>query len=276
MRPDPPAQPSPPPPGSAAKSPALMSREPSRASSTISTPSGPTKPVPPTSRPKLNLAKRTVTEVPQDDAPAPSTDSKANPFGAARPVDTAAKEKEAEEKQQARLKEKKEAEEKAAAEKKIAEEKAKEEAKLAKDAEKAKATETGPSPTPKVPAGPRVPSGPRNRNGNHNAVKENGHVAPQPTFEILRRQADTDSVASGEETEGANANGEVVEDKSIKPQQIEHEISAPVTNGKPAQQFEPSAEPTAAALEEDGWSTVPAKTKKTKGGIPPAARAIAS
>ena len=282
MRPDPPAQAQSPVSAPAAKSPALMSREPSHASSTVSIPSGPAKPAAPTSRPKLNLAKRTVTEIPTLETSAPISDSKASPFGAAKPVDTAAKEKEAEEKQQMRLREKKEAEEKAAAEKKATEEKAKEEAKTAREAEKAKAVDNSSPPTPKVLNGPRTASGPRGRNGNQDNVRDNGAPPVRKTYEILRRQADTDSIASGEEVEGADANGTIVDDKSIKPQQVERDISSSMTNGKPqngtsaVQQPESPADPTATVLEEDGWSTVPAKTKKTKGSITPAARAIAS
>ena len=282
MRPDPPAHAPSPVPAPAANSPALISREPSRASSTVSTPSGPAKPAALTSRPKLNLAKRTVTETPTAETPTASSDSKASPFGAAKPVDTAAKEKEAEEKQQIKLREKKEAEEKAATEKKAAEEKAKEEAKTVKEAENAKAAENGSPTTPKIPNGPRVPSGSRGRNGTQDNAKDGGAAPVRKTYEILRRQADTDGVASGEDVEGAKANGNIVDDKSIKPQQIERDISSPLTNGKPQngissiQQPDSPADPTATALEEDGWSTVPAKTKKIKGSITPAARAIAS
>ena len=282
MRPDPPAQASTPAEAPSAKSPAMMSREPSRASSSVSTPPGSAKPIAPTSRPKLNLAKRTVTEAPEAENDASVSDSKASPFGAAKPVDTATKEKEAEEKQLTRQKEKKEAEEKAAAEKKAAEEKAKEETRQAKEAEKAKAAENGSPVTPKIPTGPRVPSGARGKNGNQNNSKDSEPAPARKTYEILRRQADTDSTTDGEEIEGADANGNIVDDKSIKPQQVERDISSPTanggsqTNGTGAQQPDSPSDPTATALEEDGWSTVPAKTKKTKTTITPAARAIAS
>jgi translation initiation factor 4B len=64
-------------------------------------------------RPKLNLAKRTVSEA-EPAAPPSSTDSKASPFGAARPIDTATRERQVEEKrQQAIQKKKKEMEDKA-------------------------------------------------------------------------------------------------------------------------------------------------------------------
>ena len=70
----------------------------------------------PASRPKLNLAKRTVSEALPSPSSSASGDTKASPFGAARPIDTAAKEREIEEKRVAAVKEKKEAEEKAKSE----------------------------------------------------------------------------------------------------------------------------------------------------------------
>jgi translation initiation factor 4B len=78
-----------------------------RPDAAVKSPSGtpetsvPSSPVPqhsaPATRPRLNLTKRTVSEA--EPAPASSTsDSKSNPFGAARPIDTAAREREIEEK----------------------------------------------------------------------------------------------------------------------------------------------------------------------------------
>jgi len=66
----------------------------------------------PSTRPKLNLAKRTLADTP--DQPSPTTSSgKSNPFGGAVAVDTAARERQVEEARIAALAEKKEAEEKA-------------------------------------------------------------------------------------------------------------------------------------------------------------------
>ncbi|KAJ5488704.1 hypothetical protein N7539_003594 [Penicillium diatomitis] len=79
-------------------------------------PKEPTSPAAPAARPKLNLQKRTV----PDAAPASAADagdSKASPFGAARPIDTAAREREVEERRQLALRQKKESEDKAKAEK---------------------------------------------------------------------------------------------------------------------------------------------------------------
>jgi len=71
----------------------------------------------PMTRPRLNLAKRTVTDAP--DQPSPTTSvsgSKPNPFGGASAVDTAARERAVEEARAAAAAEKKESEEKAKAE----------------------------------------------------------------------------------------------------------------------------------------------------------------
>ncbi|KAK8076396.1 hypothetical protein PG994_003668 [Apiospora phragmitis] len=101
-----------------------------------SSPAGPA--AAPAGRPKLNLAKRTVSEAPGVTSPplASASDPKANPFGAARPIDTAAKEREIAEKKEQAAKERKEADEKAKEERRLAKEAAAKEA-----AEKAAAAE---------------------------------------------------------------------------------------------------------------------------------------
>ncbi|PSR78448.1 hypothetical protein BD289DRAFT_122402 [Coniella lustricola] len=85
-------------------------------------------PAAPAGRPRLNLAKRTVSEAPGIQSPSAGADSKASPFGAARPIDTAAREREIEEKKQREIQEKKEADEKAKEEKRLAKEAAAKEA----------------------------------------------------------------------------------------------------------------------------------------------------
>ncbi|KAK7711059.1 Eukaryotic translation initiation factor 4B [Diaporthe eres] len=122
MRPDPPAQ----------------SPVPSRpASEAPSSPAlAPAAPAATGGRPKLNLAKRTVSEAPGVLSPSLTSDSKASPFGAARPIDTAARERLIEEKHQQALKEKKEAEEKAKEERRLAKEAAEKEAAEKEVAEK--------------------------------------------------------------------------------------------------------------------------------------------
>lgn len=251
MKPDAPPATSP----QASKSPPLSNSQPSNPPSPAAAPAAPV------SRPKLNLAKRTVSEAVPDAAASPAADAKASPFGAARPVDTAAKEKEVEEKRQVALREKKEAEEKARADKKAADDKAREERKPAKDAEEAS------KPQGEKANGQKAEKPVKGEKQD----KENGASAPAPgkSYEILRRNANEEASAADEEVDagGENANGVVTGDKETKPKEIVRDINA--TNGGV------SAEPTAESLEEEGWSTV-SKPVKGKKNINQAARAIAS
>ncbi|KAI1331313.1 hypothetical protein F5Y16DRAFT_395752 [Xylariaceae sp. FL0255] len=92
-------------------------------------------------RPRLALQKRTVSESKDASSPAAGGDSKASPFGAARPIDTAAKEREIADKREQVLKEKRDAEEKAKEERRLAKEAAAKEAEDKKEAEKKEAEE---------------------------------------------------------------------------------------------------------------------------------------
>ncbi|PHH73560.1 hypothetical protein CDD82_5387 [Ophiocordyceps australis] len=99
-------------------------------------PSVPTAAPVPAVRPRLNLAKRTVSEAVEASTPSAGPgEAKASPFGAARPIDTAAKEKEIEEKRLQAIKDKREAEEKAKEEQRLAKQEAA--AKAEAEAEKA-------------------------------------------------------------------------------------------------------------------------------------------
>lgn len=208
---------------------------------------------------------------------APSGDSKASPFGAAKPVDTATKEKEVEEKRQQALRERKETEEKARAEKKevddkvrvdkkIADDKAREEKRLAKEVEDSQ---------PKAPAQAR-----QEKVNGQKPEKENGASAPAPgkNYEILRRAADEDVSAADEEAdeaEEADQNGTVIKDKEIKPKEIVRDMGSKNGATINGAKTEASAGPSADVLENDGWSTVAKPTKTRKNGNQ-AARAIAS
>jgi translation initiation factor 4B len=235
--------------------------------------SNPPSPAPATvaaTRPKLNLQKRTVSEADPGLSPAASTvDSKASPFGAARPVDTLARDQEIEEKRQLALRQRREAEEKLKAEK--AEEK-----RLAKEAKEKVVVEqeTKEAEAPKP--------------------QENGSETPQPSknFEILRRTSEpaNDMVAPEDaEDEEAAGEGAVAEDKAVKPKEIVRDTPKAQANGawrnkdpkkepKKELKSEPKSDPkTATNLEEDGWSTVSknAKQRNNRRGNQ-AARAIAS
>ncbi|KAL1637048.1 Eukaryotic translation initiation factor 4B [Diplodia intermedia] len=201
-----------------------------------SSPSSPVaKPAAPAGRPRLNLQKRTVSESPAAPTASGGGDAKASPFGAARPIDTAAKEREIEEKRQLALRQKKESDEKAREEKRAKEAAAKTEKAAAPEGE--------------------------SENGA-------GSSAPASNFEVL------ESEETGEGATEEDANGTIVDDKAVKPKEV-------VRDAKPAEsswrrkESAPAAEEGSATqeLEDDGWSTVPAKAKNSRRG---GSRAIAS
>ncbi len=176
------------------------------------------------SRPKLNLAKRTVSEAQPNQAATHS--DKPNPFGAARPIDTSAREKEIEEKQKQAAQQKKEADEKAREEKKAREAAAKE-------------------------------------------------AAPAKPTEDAAETVENPEAEAKDET----ANGEIAEDKAVKPQEVVRE--APKEQGSWRRKSSTPAAPAATTTEtmdDDGWSTVTKNVKSTRnnrrGGAP--SRAIAS
>ncbi|KAK5007893.1 hypothetical protein LTR28_004703, partial [Elasticomyces elasticus] len=218
-----------------------------------STPSSPIVSAPPTSRPKLNLAKRTISESQPVSETTTTSDSKASPFGAARPIDTAAREKEIEEKRELAVREKKEADEKAREEKRLAKEK--------EDAARAEKAASAPKEANREAVK-------ANGQDSTKSPKENGAASPAPAkkYEILSRaNGGEDDAEDGAVDESAN--GEIVGDKETKPQEIVREVP------KDDQDAAQGAESTAQAMEDDGWSTVSAKSKfGRKGGQ----RALAS
>jgi translation initiation factor 4B len=229
-------------------------------------PSDPPSPLPatlPVSRPKLNLQKRTVSEADPNSSPvasASASEAKASPFGAARPVDTSAKEKEIEEKRQLAVRQKKEAEEKAKAEK--AEEK-----RLAKEAKDNATLES------------------ETKEKSPNAEKENvTEVASSAkNFEILRRTSEgTDGMTTDNKEVEGDSTVLPTDDKAVKPRQVirdppqSSKASEGGWRGQKTQESAPSTEDTTKVLEEDGWSTV-SNTKQRSNRRPnQAARAIAS
>ena len=279
MRPDPP--PAPPTPDTAAtRSPSLSNRELSNPASPAGSSPAPAKPAAPVERPRLNLLKRGESKVDADPAKTSAGDSKANPFGAARPTDTATREKEVEEKRQVALKEKKEADDKAKEEKKVADEKAKEEKRVARDAElAARANRAEQSPKSPQQANGDIKQLPERKNleRKSTAEKENGVASPAAgrQFEILRRQVNEENTAADEEVEeleAAEETGLITGDKEVKPQEI---IRDPKTDTQTNGNAVTPAEPTAKELEDEGWSTISKPAKKKKNGNQ-AARAIAS
>ena len=275
MRPDPPAT----------KTPTLSPSPSHKGTSTPASPASgskaplaetretPSAPAPPTTRPRLNLAKRTVsTADPNTASPLSSATTvadvapKSSPFGAAKPIDTFAREQEIEEKREAALKAKKEVEEKAKeqkkAEKAAADEKVREERAL-------KGEKNGPpSPTTE-----RKMNGQKAANGGESPVQP----APGKKFEILRRVTapngeisnldgsgdleDGDAPDEEADLDGlGSANGTIPDDKSVKPQEIVRDIG------------DKSGKGTTETMDSDGWATVTKASKKGRGG----ARALAS
>ncbi|WEW61243.1 Eukaryotic translation initiation factor 4B [Emydomyces testavorans] len=249
MRPDPPAQPPAPVP---APAPA---------------PVAPAAPAP-SERPKLHLQKRTV---PDTNASIPSAgDAKSSPFGGARPIDTATREREIEEK---RLQKKKEAEEKAKAEKE-------EQQRLAKEEESAqeKAKEEAPA-TAAVGA---------------NGSKESGSDLPQggKSFEVLQHLGETENggvVAAPQEApvaqEASVAPAAPIDEKPKSPKEAGRPQPPSRANNswRPAGPRRGSAhgqpgprnrappktapqQPSAPAVDEEGWSTVSSKPRGSRRG----------
>ncbi|KAF2720397.1 hypothetical protein K431DRAFT_93582 [Polychaeton citri CBS 116435] len=213
----------------------------------VSTPSSPAAKEAPKERPRLNLAKRTVSNI-HETEPGSAGDAKASPFGAAKPIDTAAREKQVEEKRELAIRQKAEADAKA-----------KEEKAAAAKTPVAEGQEAG-TPTSEKP-GPRRAS--RQQNGNAKAGQPNGDKEKadkaekaKPSFNMLH------STEGGEETgeqdaPDASANGTILGDKEVKPQEVVREVSK---DGAASQ----NAEPTAKALDEEGWSTVPTGGKNKR------------
>lgn len=236
----------------------------------------------PASRPKLNLAKRTVSEAPEQPAqPSAAGDAKANPFGAARPIDTAAKEREIEEKRLAALKEKKEAEERAKEEKKEAAKAAK-----AAEAEKQEGVEAA-DPAEGEGAANGDTADPENQNGaaaDDKAAKPKEilrDAKPKPSESGAWRRPSGQGPPSGPRGGDdiprgprggrggrGGGRGRYHDEGRGGRQNSNGRPPAPANQATPA----PAAEAEAAAPEEDGWSTV-SKPKKNNRG---ASRAIAS
>jgi translation initiation factor 4B len=207
-----------------------------------SAPSSPAQASAPSQRPRLNLAKRTVSEAQPAQTPA-SSDAKASPFGAARAVDTATREREVEEKRQIAIREKKEADDKARAAKAAAQKAEK---------EKSQGSENGKAESEK---------------------KENGETV-KPGFSILQHEDDGDKETGDEGSEAPSANGDAAEDKAAKPKDFIREPPKGPKNDKGAWRRKSSTPNTptspkvggpAEKVEDDGWSTVAAVRKGGKG-----------
>ncbi|KAF3483281.1 translation initiation factor 4B [Arthroderma uncinatum] len=214
----------------------------------------------PGSRPRLNLQKRTIPETEATAAPPVAAETKASIFGGAKPIDTAAREKEVAEKRELAIQQKREADEKAKAER-IEKQKAEKAAR--EEAEKAEA----------------------------NGAKEEATEAGKPV-EILRREEAGEERTPAEGGEASQTEGQKTEAGQEKSRpQLASRTSSGWRNGSgrgrggpphsrggsrstshrgpPGQGPSADASPASPATpDEDGWSTVSAKQKNARRGNP--------
>lgn len=284
-------------PDAAPKAPSVASKSaaPSRSGSEAPSSPAPAAAVPaapaaPVGRPKLNLQKRTNTDAPAIMSPSlTGASSKASPFGAARPIDTAAREKEIEEKHQQALKEKKEADEKA-----------KEDRRLAKEAKDAATREAAAKAEEEALM--------KAIEDNKEVVKANGEVEEKPeTAAAVEPTTDAGKEVPAETKEGSVENGATTEQKAvpIRPKEAPKALNTRVESGSwrtasgdrgprnaptgprggrgggaprgggrsldrregSRRGGEPST-PTTPVPDEDGWTTVSAATKSRRTGRP--------
>lgn len=212
----------------------------------------------PVGRPKLNLAKRTVPEAADLASPASAqADAKASPFGAARPIDTAAKEREIEEKRVAALKEKKEADDKAREEKRIAKE--------ATKIEKTESETGSGAPTPDIAKKTENlslddASESKDTTTSESKAKETARPKPADTG-AWRRPAAGPKPPRNDATRGPRG------DAPTPPRGPRNDTQrGPRINGSAPSAPVAAVESEAAAPEEDGWSTVSKPKKNQRGG----------
>ncbi|KAK1751615.1 hypothetical protein QBC47DRAFT_307412 [Echria macrotheca] len=234
-------------------------------------------------RPKLNLTKRTVSEAPAVVSPALSTsDSKANPFGAARPIDTAARERAVEERRIQAIKEKKEADEKAREERRLAKEAKEAAEKEAEAAAKAKAeAKAAEAEAAEAKASVEEKDEPQEESANGVSSEQKLPVRPREPKETVAnpKSRATESgnwrSASGGDSRGGGSRGGHIPSGPRRgsgvPRGPRNEGRPPRTNGSGAGQTQPPQSPTVDSapstptVDEDGWTTVP---KGRRGGRP--------
>ncbi|KAI0481650.1 hypothetical protein F4859DRAFT_428217 [Xylaria cf. heliscus] len=253
-------------------------------------PAGPGPAAPATGgRPRLHLAKRTVSESPDIASPSAPGDAKASPFGAARPIDTAAKEREIADKRDQLLKEKKEADEKAKEERRLAKEAAAKEAaeKAAAEAEAAKVETTEGKAEEKAEekTEPPVDSKEVPTESAQNGTSEDQKLPSRPkegSQNPRSRAAESGNwrSASGEQRQrGGYVNaprgrGEARGRGAPRGPRGSYDSRAPRVNGNPpapaagqqptqAASATPDAE-AAPAQDPDGWTTVPSKGRRPR------------
>jgi len=200
----------------------------------------------PASRPRLNLAKRTVSEA----VPAENSPTGSSIFGGAKPVDTRTRDAEVEKKQREANEARKEAENKAREEKKAREAAAKAE-----------------RPEKEARDSPREAGKQSERKGS------DAQSSPNKQYEILRRMNEDQDEEGDHDGPDASANGEIVQDKETKPQETVREVPTDKSADGAWRKEQTPAEPSSQELEDDGFTVVASGAKKGRRG---GARAIAS
>lgn len=232
----------------------------------------------PAGRPKLNLAKRTVSEAPDATTASNAGDAKASPFGAARPIDTATREREIEEKRQKLAKE---AEEKAKEEKLAKEAAAKEAAEKAAEEKAAAEEAAAKAKEEKEAAAAEAKAAPEEAAATNEASAEQkipirtreAREAPREAPKSRAVESGNWRTASGEQRApsrgGGNATGGPRRGGPARGGR--DNVRPPRANGSgstPQQPLSPTSDqaPPTPTVDEDGWTTVAAPVKGRRGG----------
>ncbi|KAM6484123.1 hypothetical protein HDV62DRAFT_313698 [Trichoderma sp. SZMC 28011] len=239
----------------------------------------------PGGRPRLNLQKRTVSEV-ADSSSSAAGDAKASPFGAARPIDTAAREKEIEEKRLQAIQEKKEADEKAKEERRLAKEAAaaKAEADAEAEAEAKQATEAAEAnveaKTDAAETETKTEEEPKTEQ-----AKENGASEQKVPIRTRDQPKDFSQGQKSRATESGNWRSATNEQRLSRgnfrggrgggrggrddgaPRGPRNENRAPRSNGQQAAAPAAEGDAPAPAADEDGWTTVSVGKKGRTGRV---------
>lgn len=218
----------------------------------------------PTGRPKLNLAKRTISDAIDNTAAAPPpSENKPNPFGGARPIDTAAREREVEER---RLREKREAEERAREEKRAREAAAREAAEKAAAEEAAKANGVKEAPAEEVKEASQEGAAAAGT-----ANEQKMPIRSREPRDIPRSRAVESgnwrqpSVEQRAPSRGAHLSGGPRRGGPLRgPRGDATRSPRPNGNGSVSQPQSPSVDqgPSTPTVDEDGWTTVPNKGRR--------------
>lgn len=232
----------------------------------------------PGGRPRLNLQKRTVSEA--ADTSSAAADSKASPFGAARPIDTAAREKEIEEKRLQAIQEKREADEKAKEEKRLAKEAAAAKAEADAEAEAKQAAEAAEAQA-EAKTDAETETKPEDE-AKTEQVKENGASEQKVPIRTRDQPKDFSQGQKSRATESGNWRSASNEQRLSRgnfrggrgggrgdgpPRGPRNENRAPRSNGQQAAAPVAEGDAPAPAADEDGWTTVSVGKKGRTGRV---------